>query len=404
MLNCYIISMIGKITKKYNFSKRILILPLLVLFVFASSGFFFAQNAEAKKKSKSKVTKWQSLLERNSVPESIWAKYKPKVSHGEYKKAVKALKKLGQISSGSLGPEIRIGLFKLWDENDKKVKISSSAGYRIKDKYGNTYKEIPPSSTVEFKANYKKELFKVDNVDVSDLLMLEPLSEDGIFEIKNCVGQKNADKKINSIGCHQYDKDSTKYDNFRGKLELSFDKSDDPVAWLINQLPLEQYTWGTGEIGNSDQDYYKLFSIIYRAYGYYNIEHSKTTHKKHRFSLNDTSSDQIYKGYEIEGKFPGMKKATQDTRGKLVMYKSKVALTPYCSFTDGRTRDKEGYDYLKSVKDHEEGTDKDLKPGDNGNHMEGLSAHGAVGWVKDGKSFEWVLKYYYTGVKIEGVY
>jgi hypothetical protein len=34
-------------------------------------------------------TKWQSLLERNSVPTVFWQKYLPKVSRGEYRKAVK---------------------------------------------------------------------------------------------------------------------------------------------------------------------------------------------------------------------------------------------------------------------------------------------------------------------------
>ncbi|OGI26195.1 MAG: hypothetical protein A3J76_01195 [Candidatus Moranbacteria bacterium RBG_13_45_13] len=101
-----------------------------------------------------------------------------------------------------------------------------------------------------------------------------------------------------------------------------------------------------------------------------------------------------------------MKEASQETRGKIVAYKGKTALTPYCSYTDGKTRDYPGddYPYLKSVKDHKEGTKSDLDPGDGGNHMYGLSAHGAVGYVGDGKSCEWVIKHYYSGVDIEGAY
>jgi hypothetical protein len=37
-----------------------------------------------------KKSKWQALLEKNGVPTAFWQKYLPKVSHGEYKKAVKA--------------------------------------------------------------------------------------------------------------------------------------------------------------------------------------------------------------------------------------------------------------------------------------------------------------------------
>jgi hypothetical protein len=50
--------------------------------------------------SAAKKSKWQSLLERNSVPQEYWQRYLPKVSHGEYKKAVKNYQ-AGQSGSGS---------------------------------------------------------------------------------------------------------------------------------------------------------------------------------------------------------------------------------------------------------------------------------------------------------------
>lgn len=36
-----------------------------------------------------KKSKWQSLLEKNNVPQTYWQKYLPKVSRGEYRKAIK---------------------------------------------------------------------------------------------------------------------------------------------------------------------------------------------------------------------------------------------------------------------------------------------------------------------------
>jgi hypothetical protein len=45
---------------------------------------FFSTFAFAAKKSK-----WQQMLERNSVPQEYWSKYLPKVSRTEYRKAVK---------------------------------------------------------------------------------------------------------------------------------------------------------------------------------------------------------------------------------------------------------------------------------------------------------------------------
>ena len=45
-------------------------------------------------------TKWQSLLERNSVPENYWQRYLPKVSRSEYRKAVKNYQS-SQVEEGS---------------------------------------------------------------------------------------------------------------------------------------------------------------------------------------------------------------------------------------------------------------------------------------------------------------
>ncbi|MDI6778542.1 MAG: SpoIID/LytB domain-containing protein [Patescibacteria group bacterium] len=398
--------MINKKNTKKVSHKKILTIALAVAVVF-SSGFFFGQNtAEAKKKSKSKVTKWQSMLERNGVDRALWEKYLPKVSRKEYKKAVKALKKQGSVSgSGSLGPDMKVGLFKLNTENHKTITTNNNTGFRIKDKGGNVLREIAGGQNVALRAVTSGDYFNIRGGDgefstltTGDYLILEPLDSNGVFEIADCEVNSSADKKSNPFGC--YKTGSVKYDEFRGKLELSF--NDDGTPWVINVLPMEQYTWGTGEIGDSKSEYYKLFSIIFRTYGYYHNE-KRTKHADEEFVLTDTSSDQIYKGYKIEERFPKMRQATEETRGKIVAYKGKTALTPYCSYTDGETKDYPGddYPYLKSVKDHKEGIQDNPGPG---NHMYGLSAHGAVGWVKDGKSYEWVLKYYYTGVDIEGAY
>ena len=400
-----------RVQMKRKTSIKTIFLFLLIAMIVAASSFYFSANiAEAKKKAKSKVTKWQSMLERNGVDRALWEKYLPKVSRGEYKKVVKALKKTGQIS-GSLGPDMKVGLFKLisGDQgNHKTITVSNTTGYRIKDKSGNVLREIAGGRNAALRAVYSGDYFSIrgengeySTLTAGDYLILESLNSGGVFKIDDCEVNTSADKKTNPFGC--YKSGSVKYDEFRGKLELSF--NDDGTPWVINVLPMEQYTWGTGEIGDSKLEYYKLFSIIFRTYGYYHNE-KRTKHADEEFVLTDTSSDQIYKGYKIEGRFPKMKEATQETRGKIVTYKNKAALTPYCSYTDGKTRDYPGddYPYLKSVEDHPDGTKKDLDPGEGGNHMYGLSAHGAVGYVEDGKSYEWVLKHYYTGVEIEGVY
>src|SRR4030042_4114965 len=70
---------------------KIVILALVFLFA--------ASFVSAAKKSK-----WQAMLERNSVPEIYWQKYLPKVSRQEYRKAVKNFQKdqsAGESATGS---------------------------------------------------------------------------------------------------------------------------------------------------------------------------------------------------------------------------------------------------------------------------------------------------------------
>lgn len=404
-------AMINKRNIKRVSCKKILMIALAAAVVF-SSGFFCGQNiAEAKKKkTKSSATKWQSMLERNGVDRALWEKYLPKVSRKEYKKVTKLLKKQGSVQSGSLGPEIRIGIFSLdpdKESSDRTVELKTVSGsYTLKDSNGITITAVSSSGSTAIKVG-KDKIFKVRGADGfqdhGKKITAEPSGSDGIVKIDNCKNDKydtDANGNRFAVGCYG------NYDEFRGKIELSLDDNDTP--WVINELPLEQYTWGTGEIGDLDYEYYKLFSIIYRTYGYYNLQHKKKTHKDHNFNLSDTSSDQIYKGYKIEINYPNMKKATEDTRGKIVTYKGEVALTPYCSWSDGHTRDYPGDDfpYIKGRKDeygkHSSKSTKELE--DSGNHMYGLIANGARKMVKEGKKYSDVIDYYYKGVKIESLY
>jgi hypothetical protein len=75
--------------------------------------FGIASFASAAKKSK-----WQALLEKNSVPAIYWQKYLPKVSHDEYKKAVKDYQSGGSSGSNS-DVDIIDGKYPLPDSSGK---------------------------------------------------------------------------------------------------------------------------------------------------------------------------------------------------------------------------------------------------------------------------------------------
>jgi len=73
--------------KSTYFLTGLLLIPMLIVgyyFLATNSGKSGLASVEAKGKSK-----WQKMLERNGVDQTFWSKYLPKISHKEYKKAVK---------------------------------------------------------------------------------------------------------------------------------------------------------------------------------------------------------------------------------------------------------------------------------------------------------------------------
>jgi SpoIID/LytB domain protein len=190
--------------------------------------------------------------------------------------------------------------------------------------------------------------------------------------------------------------------------------TDDDNIWIINILPLEQYVWGDGEMaGTGPIEHTKTMATIFRTYGYWYIQYA-TKYLPYGFRIKSDSGSQIYSGYDHETSSPNIKIAADATRGKIVTYKSDVALTPYSSWTDGRTRSYEerwgstDYPWCISVADpygkHPTMTTDQLVSA--GNHMVGLSAHGSLNLAGDdhNKKYDYILKYYYTGIDLTAKY
>ncbi len=87
----------------------------------------------------------------------------------------------------------------------------------------------------------------------------------------------------------------------------------------------------------------------------------------------------------------------------------RIALATYSSGTDGRTRDwtevwgGDGFPWLISVNDPI-GIISNWNTL-TANHMVGMSANGARAYaIDEGKSYDWILKHYYTGISIAKIY
>lgn len=188
---------------------------------------------------------------------------------------------------------------------------------------------------------------------------------------------------------------------FRGILELRYASQDsDKGVWVINELPIEMYLRGIAETSDvSPMEYQKALLIAARTYAYYHWTRG-TKHEDRGFHV-DAKYDQVYRGYGAEARSPKIVQAVTDTRGQIVTYQGKLAITPYFSRSDGRTRSwgevwagGSNYPWLVTVP----------VPQDAGKtlwgHGVGLSASGALKMANEGSDYAGILKHFYTGIDL----
>lgn len=188
---------------------------------------------------------------------------------------------------------------------------------------------------------------------------------------------------------------------FRGKLELRYTPATDAV-WIINELPIEWYLKGSGETSNSSpQQYQRALLTAARTYAMYHVNRG-TKHADENYIV-DATYDQVYRGYGAEIRNGNVNTAIDATRGQIVTYQGKLAITPYYSRSDGRTRSWNevwygSYPWLVSVP----------VPWDNGRtlwgHGVGMSATGAIGMDNAGYTYDQILKHFYTGIELMQAY
>lgn len=291
-------------------------------------------------------------------------------------------------------PMMRVGLF------------SSSSAQRLTadrafDIYGGgqpLIQNLAAGSVVTFSYDTKSSLYAAvapaQSVSSRYPLRLVPRTTGGIVTILDYrAGQKPQDNR------------------FRNIVELNYSAST-KAAWFINELPIDDYVKGLAETTNaSPVEFQKVMAVIARTYGLYHylrgvafgIPDGSTKHAAEHFHV-DSVYDQVYRGYNSELRLTGLTQAVDATRGVAVTYNSALALTPYFSNSGGRTLDwtevwgGAGMPWLKSVP----------VPQDAGKalygHGVGLSARGALLMVIEGKGWQDVLKYFYTGTEMRKVY
>jgi len=293
-------------------------------------------------------------------------------------------------------PSIRVGLYSLTQDEDDKIQIKGRKRYAIYDSEGKEILERAPGETSEVVFNYDTKRFYL-NIDNQRYAMT-----DGYFRFRTIDGP-NVFTIVNYYN-PAYPGSSVNYNQFRGTLEIQWIEANEKL-WVINELLMEDYVKGSGETMDiSPYEFLKSMAVVERSYALLHYL-NPTKHKVRNFTVTASQSDQIYQGYAREVRQPNIVRATEDSEGLIVIYDGEVALTPYYSQSDGRTRSYEEvwhrttYPYLVSVPDPHMAGKRQI------GHGVGMSARGALFTAsRDGANFEDLIYHYYTGVEIEKVY
>jgi len=130
--------------------------------------------------------------------------------------------------------------------------------------------------------------------------------------------------------------------------------------YLVNQLPLEDYTYGV--INEEMPERYpfealKAQAVIARNHAMQSKGYH--LHSRYHYDLCDGQHCQVYSGVSGESKIG--RKAVEKTRGLILKYKGRMAHTPYSSNCGGHTQDSgevggwSSFPYLRGRRDDESG-------------------------------------------------
>lgn len=295
----------------------------------------------------------------------------------------------GDVSSLPNEPIIRVGLFKTTD--DQMVVRAVTGGFNLLQN-GTTVCSFNFGDSVAVNYDRTNKVYKAAgpgcNVQSTGIYVavapdgLTPLEMTDFYRPVSWLPGANDNK-------------------FRGKLELRYTPATDAV-WVINELPIEWYLKGMAETSNSSpQEYQRALMTAARTYAMYHVQRG-TKHANENYIV-DATYDQVYRGYGAEIRDGNVVTAIDATRGQIVTYQEKLAITPYYSRSDGRTRSWSevwggSYPWLIGVP----------VPWDQGKtlwgHGVGMSATGALGMAADGWTYDRMLKYFYTGIELRQIY
>ncbi len=328
------------------------------------------------------------------------------------------LRDLTHVTSNR-GSSIKVGLWSYSKDDliDTPFKIESDRTFQITDCDSTVIGEIEPgeNARVTYIEGSGGDLQVYNS---NELIPTTNTGQEVCFEITG-GSEQNAIFDVN--------RPDSSYDQYRGKIKLQHSNTLDNEneegnsrrIWVINELPLEFYVWGLGEVGGGVDEHTKTMIGAFRTYGRWYMEYA-TKWADEGFQILSTSGSQLYKGYDYEQSHASIRQLAQQTNGIIMKYGEDIALAAYGSWTDGNTRRYEDghwggtcrsitgtrssvYPELSKVSDPY-GKNPSLSTCElaaSGNHMVGLSANGSLVLARD-YDWDWtkILNYYYTDINL----
>ncbi|MBI2551474.1 SpoIID/LytB domain-containing protein [Candidatus Uhrbacteria bacterium] len=287
-------------------------------------------------------------------------------------------------------PLVRVGVLIVDEETDNKVEVLCESPWQLRDERGELLAEMKAGESVW--ASYRSGRYRYDR---------GMGTEKTNFALRFVPNAPNSICRIDNFDRRVTRKFTYPDNEFRNVLEMRYN-ADKDRTWMINELPIEYYLRGLAETSNvSPMEYQKSLIIAARTYAFYHWTRA-TKHATEGFHLSSSADDQVYNGYGQEKRAPRITEAVKATEGQVVTYNGELAITPYFSRSDGRTR-AWGEVWNGSVP----WLDRSVEcPCDKSKgfalwgHGVGMSANEALCMANNGQSYDQILKYFYQGIQL----
>lgn len=281
--------------------------------------------------------------------------------------------------------DFRVGLF----YRDESVSVTNAGLFRLTDPNGNVIAEYGGGTivTVSYQGGVYHVTTPAGTVTYGHYLRFVPGdgNAEGVFELTNVDNRPAWNPNINE-------------NKFRGIIEYRFNPPTGRI-WTINELSLEAYMLGIGEIGErAPADALKTTAVAARGYAY-DMYRANSKYNGF-FHVANSQSDQLFGGYNHEVNRPNFVGAVKATQGEMVAYEGNPVITPYFSQSKGYTR---GWHEIwgGKAKPWLMGVTVPCDEGQRGiGHGVGLSQQASICMAQEGMGYQDILKFFYTGTTV----